>query len=100
MGRLDDAREIVTRLRVITSVVIPDLSYLQNADADRRANPSQATGARKRGDNQLHRFRVLEVRIHSPPGKSRANFRYLSGGAPSAAPTINADPLCAVVAYA
>ena len=23
--------------------------------------------ARKRGDNQLYRFRVLEVRIHSPP---------------------------------
>ena len=74
MGRLDDAREIVTRLRVITSVVIPDLSYLQNADADRRANPSQATGARKRGDKQLHRFRVLEVRIHSPPAESLANF--------------------------
>jgi hypothetical protein len=69
MGRLDHAREIVTRLRVITSVVIPDLSYLQNADADRRANPSQATGARKRGDRQLHRFRVLEVRIHSPPAE-------------------------------
>jgi hypothetical protein len=74
MGRLDDAREIVTRLRVITSVVIPDLSYLQNADADRRANPSQATGARKRGDKQLHRFRVLEVRIHSPPGESQRTF--------------------------
>jgi TolB-like protein len=32
MGRLDDAREIVTRLRAITSVVIPDLSYLRNAE--------------------------------------------------------------------
>jgi hypothetical protein len=29
-GRLDDAREIVERLRGITSVVIPDASYLQN----------------------------------------------------------------------
>jgi hypothetical protein len=76
MGRLDDAREIVTRLRVITSVVIPDLSYLQNADADRRANPSQATGARKRGDKQLHRFRVLEVRIHSPPAESPSLSRF------------------------
>jgi len=30
MGRLDDAREVVTRLRTITSVVIPDLMYLRN----------------------------------------------------------------------
>jgi TolB-like protein len=34
MGRLDDAREIITRLRAITPVVIPDLSYLRNP-ADR-----------------------------------------------------------------
>jgi adenylate cyclase len=32
MGRLDDAREVVTRLRAITSVVIPDAGYLQNAE--------------------------------------------------------------------
>ncbi len=32
MGRLEDAREIVTRLRAITSVVIPDASYLRNAE--------------------------------------------------------------------
>ena len=32
MGRLDDAREIVTRLRAITSVVIPDTSNLRNAE--------------------------------------------------------------------
>ena len=32
IGRLDDAREIVTRLRAITSVVIPDASYLRNAE--------------------------------------------------------------------
>jgi len=31
MGRLDDAREIVTRLRAITSVVIGDAGYLRNA---------------------------------------------------------------------
>jgi hypothetical protein len=32
MGRLDDAREIVTRLRAITPVVMPDASYLRNAE--------------------------------------------------------------------
>jgi adenylate cyclase len=32
MGRLDDAREIVARLRAITSVVIPDASYLRSAE--------------------------------------------------------------------
>ena len=32
MGRLDDAREIVERLRTITPVVIPDASYLRNAE--------------------------------------------------------------------
>ena len=31
MGQLDDAREIVTRLRAITPVVIPDANYLRNA---------------------------------------------------------------------
>jgi hypothetical protein len=31
MGRLDDAREIVTRLRAITSVVITDASHIRNA---------------------------------------------------------------------
>jgi len=32
MGRLDDAREIVARLRAITSVVMPDASYLRDAE--------------------------------------------------------------------
>jgi adenylate cyclase len=32
MGRLDDAREIVARLRTIAPVVIPDASYLRNAE--------------------------------------------------------------------
>jgi TolB-like protein len=32
MGRLDDARDIVLRLRAVTSAVIPDLSYLRNPD--------------------------------------------------------------------
>jgi TolB-like protein/class 3 adenylate cyclase len=30
MGRLDEAREIVTRLRAVTPVVIPDVGYLRN----------------------------------------------------------------------
>jgi hypothetical protein len=32
MGRLDDAREVITRLRTVTSLVIPDLSYLRNTE--------------------------------------------------------------------
>ena len=32
MGRLDDARVIITRLRAVTDVVIPDISYLRSAE--------------------------------------------------------------------
>ena len=32
MGRLDEAREIVARLRAVTGIVIPDVSYLRNAE--------------------------------------------------------------------
>ena len=32
MGRLDDARQIVERLRTITPVVVPDAGYLRNAE--------------------------------------------------------------------
>ena len=32
MGRLDDAREVLKRLRTITPIVIPDLSFLRNAE--------------------------------------------------------------------
>ena len=32
MGRLDDARGVITRLRAITPVVIPDASYLRNPE--------------------------------------------------------------------
>ena len=32
LGRLDEAREIVQRLRAITPVVIPDVSYLRNPE--------------------------------------------------------------------
>jgi hypothetical protein len=32
MGRLDDAREIVSRLRAITPVVLPDVGFLRNPE--------------------------------------------------------------------
>jgi len=32
MGRLDDAREVLTRLRTITPVVIPDVDFLRNPE--------------------------------------------------------------------
>jgi hypothetical protein len=32
MGRLDEAQELVARLRVITSVVIPDARPVRNAE--------------------------------------------------------------------
>ena len=32
MGRLDDAQEFITRLRAVTSLVIPDFTYLLNAE--------------------------------------------------------------------
>jgi adenylate cyclase len=32
MGRLDDAREIVERLRAITPVVMPDAGHLRNPE--------------------------------------------------------------------
>jgi TolB-like protein/class 3 adenylate cyclase len=32
MGRLDEARQVVTRLHAITSVVAPDISYVRNAE--------------------------------------------------------------------
>ena len=32
MGRLDNAREIIERLRAITSVVIPDLNYMRKPE--------------------------------------------------------------------
>jgi hypothetical protein len=41
---------------------------------ERRAVPRSRTGRVKGRDNQLHRARVLEVRIHSAPAVSQANF--------------------------
>ncbi|MBV9815631.1 MAG: hypothetical protein JO229_07755, partial [Alphaproteobacteria bacterium] len=31
-GRLDEARDIVRRLRAVTTVVVPDASYLRNPE--------------------------------------------------------------------
>src|SRR5215470_5244008 len=42
--------------------------------ASRRTESSRATGPQKRGDNQTHRARVLEVRIHLPPAGSQRTF--------------------------
>jgi len=32
MGRLDEAREVVARMRAVTSVIVPNASYLRNAE--------------------------------------------------------------------
>jgi hypothetical protein len=32
MGRLDEARQVVTKLHAITSVVAPDISYVRNVE--------------------------------------------------------------------
>jgi hypothetical protein len=32
MGKLDEAREVVERLRAITPVVVPDASFLRNRE--------------------------------------------------------------------
>jgi hypothetical protein len=54
-------------MHVAMLIMIPS-DWHQNSAAPEIAD--DATGARKRGDNQLHRFRVLEVRIHSSSVKS------------------------------
>ena len=76
-------------------------------DAPPAADPSQATGRVKRRDNQIHRARVLEVRIHLPPAVSLANFRIAPLARPQlrrfrpfagrAEPTESALPLCATL---
>ena len=48
------------------------LPLMKKRAEPQHADPPQATGARKRGDDQLHRFRVLESRIHSPPEPCRS----------------------------
>ena len=46
------------------------------------ADPSQATGRVKGRINQLHRARVLEVRIQSPPAESQQTFGSSNDGGP------------------
>jgi len=36
MGRLDDARQVITRLHAVTPVVAPDISYVRNAEQRER----------------------------------------------------------------
>ena len=56
----------------ITAIVIRSRSADRGGRvAPPAADPSQATGRVKRRDNQLHRARVLEVRIQSPPAESQ-----------------------------
>ena len=45
----------------------------------RCAHAMKRSRAEQRGDKQIDRARVLEVRIHSPPAESRENFRFLLG---------------------
>jgi len=61
-----------------------------NPDRRRRDEERRSSSEQRTGKNQkppLDRKSPIQVRIHLPPAESRANFRYLSGGAPSAAPT-------------
>src|SRR6516225_8430766 len=65
---------------------VPPRRLVSALDADRggrvappAADPSQATGRVKRHDNQLHRARVLEVRIQSPPAQSQQRTRPRGG---------------------
>jgi Winged helix DNA-binding domain len=44
----------------------------------RRSASGSAPGLHKRGDNQVYRARVLEVRIHLPPGESPQTFSSVS----------------------
>ena len=62
----------------ITAIVIRSRSADRGGRvAPPAADPSQATGRVKRRDNQLHRARVLEVRIQSPPAESQQTFMLL-----------------------
>jgi tetratricopeptide (TPR) repeat protein len=64
MGRIDDARAIMERLRAITSVVIPDASYLRNP------------GHR---ELLLSGLRLAQARRHEPDPPSRCDPRRRCG---------------------
>ena len=73
MGRLDDAREVVKQLRRITSLVIPDVSYLRNAEHRELflSGPSSCGG---RDDMTTTR------RLHRNPRRRGAKVRFSSMG--------------------
>ena len=59
MGRLDDAREIVARLRAITPVVIPDASFLAEPRAPRAVPVGPAPGGGRGDMSQTRRLAAI-----------------------------------------
>ena len=59
MGRLDEAREIVARLRAITPVVIPDASYLAEPRAPRAFPVGPAPGGGRGDMSQTRRLAAI-----------------------------------------
>jgi hypothetical protein len=73
MGRLDEARAIVERLRAITSVVGPDLNYLLHPEHRRAFVVAPAAGGRGDGMRQTRRRAAIlmrnEARLRGPAAK-------------------------------
>jgi adenylate cyclase len=61
MGRLDDARKIVARLRAITPVVIPDASYLRNPEHREFFLSGLRLAAGETGSRNLQLAKPLEL---------------------------------------
>ena len=59
LGRLDEAREIVARLRAITPVVMPDVSYLSQPGAPRAVPVGPAPGGRRGDMSQTRRLAAI-----------------------------------------
>jgi hypothetical protein len=82
MGRLDDARESVKRLRAITSVVIPDASYLRNPEhrelflSGLRLAASEATSARAAVSQRCALIQAGQ-RVSAPRRRLNRGFRRL-----------------------
>jgi hypothetical protein len=68
--RITLGRSAIGERRIVSSAS----PYRSGRVAPPAADPSQATGRVKGRDNQLHRARVLEVRIHLPPAASQQTF--------------------------
>jgi Flp pilus assembly protein TadD len=66
MGRLDNAREIVRRLRATTTVVIPDASFLRNAEHRELLLSGLRLAARRRDMSQTRRFAAIRVSLEQP----------------------------------